>query len=96
MGNEDIVVLIARDMIFLCNKTMITTMTDIEVVNQSLALSIRAISSLVSMIEHLHWMLGFMTSIIKKWLGEENQKLSVCVDIWREEMWHHEFEEEIE
>jgi hypothetical protein len=54
MGNEDIVVLIARDMIFLCNKTMITTMTDIEVVNQSLALSIRAISSVVSMIEHLH------------------------------------------
>jgi hypothetical protein len=54
MDNEDIVVVVARDMILPRDEIMLAARTDIEAVNQSLALCIRATSSLVNIIERLH------------------------------------------
>ena len=54
MDNEDTVVAVARDMILPRNETMLAARIDIEAVNQSLALSIRATSSLVNVAECLH------------------------------------------
>jgi len=54
MDNEDIVVAVARDMILPRDEIMLAARTDIEAVNQSLALSIRATSSLVNVAERLH------------------------------------------
>jgi hypothetical protein len=54
MDNEDIAVAVARDMILPRDEIMLAARTDIEAVNQSLALSIRATSSLVNVAERLH------------------------------------------
>ena len=54
MDNEDTVVAVARDMILPRDEIMLAARTDIEAVNQSLALCIRATSSLVNIIERLH------------------------------------------
>jgi chromosome segregation ATPase len=54
MDNEDTAVDVARDMILPRDETMLAARTDIEAVNQSLALSIRATSSLVNIAERLH------------------------------------------
>jgi len=54
MDNEDIAVTVARDMILPRDEIMLAARTDIEAVNQSLALSIRATSSLVNVAERLH------------------------------------------
>jgi chromosome segregation ATPase len=54
MDNEDIAIAVARDMILPRDETMLAARTDIEAVNQSLALSIRATSSLVNIAERLH------------------------------------------
>jgi len=54
MDNEDTAIAVARDMILPRDETMMAARTDIEAVNQSLALSIRATSSLVNIAERLH------------------------------------------
>jgi len=54
MNNEDTAVVVARDMILPRDEIMLAARTDIEAVNQSLALSIRATSSLVNIAERLH------------------------------------------
>ena len=54
MDDEDTVVAVARDMTLPRDEMMLTARTDIEAVNQSLALSIRATSSLVNVAERLH------------------------------------------
>ena len=54
MDNEDIAVAVARDMILPRDELILAARTDIEAVNQSLALSIRATSSLVNVTERLH------------------------------------------
>ena len=54
MDNEDIVVALARDMILPRDELILAARTDVEAVNQSLALSIKATSSLVNMAERLH------------------------------------------
>ena len=54
MDNEVIAVAVARDMTLPRDEMMLTARTDIEAVNQSLTLSIRAISSLVNVAERLH------------------------------------------
>ena len=54
MDNEDTAVAVARDMILPRDETMLAARIDIEAVNQSLALSIRATSSLVNIAERLH------------------------------------------
>ena len=54
MDDEDTAIAVARDMILPRDEIMLAARTDIEAVNQSLALSIRATSSLVNVAEHLH------------------------------------------
>jgi predicted nucleic acid-binding Zn-ribbon protein len=54
MNNEDTVVAVARDMILPRDEIMLAARINIEAVNQSLALSIRATSSLVSIAKCLH------------------------------------------
>ena len=54
MDDEDIAVAVARDMILPRDELILAARTDVEAVNQSLALSIRATSSLVNMAERLH------------------------------------------
>jgi len=54
MDNEDTAIVVAKDMILPQDEIMLTARTDIEVVNQSLALSIRATSSLVNIAENRH------------------------------------------
>jgi len=54
MDNEDTAVAVARDMILPRDEIMLAARTNIEAVNQSLALSIRATSSLVNIAERLH------------------------------------------
>jgi hypothetical protein len=54
MNNKDTVVAVARDMILPRDEIMLAARINIEAVNQSLALSIRATSSLVSIAECLH------------------------------------------
>ena len=52
--NEDIVVAVARDMILPRDEIILAARIDIEAADQSLALSIRATSSLVNLVERLH------------------------------------------
>ena len=54
MDDEDTAVAVARDMTLPRDEMMLAARTDIEAVNQSLALSIRATSSLVNVAERLH------------------------------------------
>jgi chromosome segregation ATPase len=54
MDNEDTAVAVARDMILPRDEIMLAARTDIEAVNQSLALSVRATSSFVNIAERLH------------------------------------------
>ena len=49
MDDEDTTIAVARDMTLPRDEMMLAARTDIEAVNQSLALSIRATSSLVNM-----------------------------------------------
>lgn len=51
--NEDIIVVVARDMVLPHDETMLATKTDIEVVNQSPFVSIRTTLSLVNMAKSL-------------------------------------------
>jgi hypothetical protein len=53
MDNEDTAVAVARDMILPRDEIMLAARTDIEAVNQSLALSVRATSSFVNIAERL-------------------------------------------
>ena len=54
MDDEDIVVTVAIDMTLPRDEMMLAARIDIEAVNQSLALSIKATSSLVNVVERLH------------------------------------------
>ena len=54
MDDEDTAVAVARDMILPRDEIMLAAMTDIEAVNQSLALSIKATSPLVNVAERLY------------------------------------------
>ena len=54
MDDGDTDIAVARDMILPRDEIMMVARTNIEAVNQSLALSIRATSSLVNLAERLH------------------------------------------